>query len=312
MNYIVITILIIAALVMVFRFLSYLNAHKAFARLNHLFGSKQPIYKELGIYEEALPHIFTGTKKPHGTLIITGYGSTPFEFASILPTFKHHNMYYYIPRTVGWGRPFFQPATTWKDWVLTHVEAYLLMKEMFENVSIISHSTGCNIACMIASHFPVQHLILSGPNLIVNPKDEKYKKMVLAPVIKQILPFIYPIFNKPKRSGSLFTTDTLYEHFQKNGFFVESLPVTSLQEVWELQEKGINGILNITSLTLLCGENDNTVGNFTKQIDLLKKHVRPHVPFKTHVIKNAGHNIYEENPEIVGKIFMIIKSILNP
>ena len=132
------------------RYLTRRHAAQTFDRLNKVFQPKNPATKELGIYDQALPQFWTGSKKKHGVLLIHSYAYIPYSLKSILPKLQNIDMDYYVPLLSGWGRTHFIEGITWQDWLLDCVKAYDLMSSLYEKVSIIAHSSSSLMALYLA------------------------------------------------------------------------------------------------------------------------------------------------------------------
>jgi len=292
------------------RYLTRRHAAQTFDRLNKVFQPKNPATKELGIYDQALPQFWTGSKKKHGVLLIHSYAYIPYSLKSILPKLQNIDMDYYVPLLSGWGRTHFIEGITWQDWLLDCVKAYDLMSSLYEKVSIIAHSSSSLMALYLASHYKVEHLILSSPNLKFRLIDRQIQDLLNTPVLGQLIELLDPIYRKPVRKNRSRSSDTLYQKQIDDGYWLASATTSSLRALFDLQDRPLGKIMDCKDITILFGEQDATIDDKQKQINLIKNSAPEGVSVDTYMIPNSSHNIFLEAPEVVDQAFAIIKKVL--
>ena len=176
------------------------------------------------------------------------------------------------------------------DWIRDAISAYDLLAAFAENVSVVGHSTGGTLGVYVASHRPVHHLILSGPNLYNSASDKKFKRLGEIPVLSDLITWLLPVFTKPIRPGRITCSDTLEPEGALNACSYKSLPTKSLLAMWKLQDMVDISHASFKELTLIYGEQDLTVGNDSLVKELKKKQIT----FEQYSYANSGHNVMQD------------------
>ncbi|CAN0048341.1 unnamed protein product, partial [Phaeothamnion confervicola] len=96
-----------------------------------------------------------------GFLFLGGFGDTPALWKFLTPFIQDAGHLFVCPRTPGWGRSDFDEvmAVSWREWVLSGLEAVAVLKGLCDEVVIVGHSTGALVAAMVAEREPVSRLV---------------------------------------------------------------------------------------------------------------------------------------------------------
>jgi carboxylesterase len=270
--------------------------------------SKFSLIDDINAYEEAMPKSYFGEKKQkHAVLLLHGYSASPQEFDFLAESLRNANIPFYAPLMTGFGLNRFNllenavPA----DWLRDGVQGYELLSNVAEEVSILGHSTGSNVAVYLASHYKVKYLILSGANLFIGPDDAKYKKILQNPLLAPVVKHLIPMFEKPTRTGRITNTDTLDPVAAERCFHYSSLPIESLEAVWRMQDIIDLRKAEFEELFILYGERDITV-----DVDRLLYYLGKHsIQYTPEGFANSGHNIFEdyEKDDVVRSVVKILQ-----
>lgn len=134
----------------------------------------------------AWPIWLEGEDRKRAVLGLHGYGGYPGELA--LPATRLHEKGFsvFVPRLPGHGtsqKDF--DTTTAQDWLLSAQEACRQLLSSYDEVSIVGHSMGGLLACILASRFPVRSTVLLAPALVLRQRITK--------LIPLLSPFIHHI-----------------------------------------------------------------------------------------------------------------------
>jgi len=323
-KFINLSILSILSLFSVTTLFKYYCNYITFNRLDRLFPKKIKWEKDLHIYSVAMPifHIKT-SKKQKCILFISGYRDIPFIWNEILDYFKNDNQFdFFAPRTFGNGRSFFQDHDP-NDWTITYLESIYILQELYEEIDIISYSTGCVIALYLSQFnykCKINNIILCAPFLLKNENMLDYLlfNSIFSKILNPLLNFIMPYRLKFPENGYKYIRDTHYEilgendYYELAGFFKLD---TKLLKFKNTRPENINA----NNVTILYPKNDAVIGNIQTQKDIIedifKKSIDiiniPSNEYNPELINFCGHSMFKENPYIVYDIYKIIKNIIS-
>jgi carboxylesterase len=263
---------------------------------------------EEATYREAKARIFGGIKKPypHAVLLLHGYSSSPQEFDTLIPLLQAANIPYYAPTLTGYGLDDFrllyqiQPD----DWRRDAAAGYEFLSSFADEVSVVGHSTGANLALYVASKYPVRNLVLSAANLAPSDKDLRFKNLIDSPLFGSVIRMAMPVFRKPIRRKDPIRGDTLDPSTAGIGFSYRALPLQSLRALWQLQDETPVKNLRFRQLDYFYGMQDLTVNN---QASIEKLKSAGYV-FGIHPYKHSAHNILEDYEK--AEVTSVISSLL--
>lgn len=306
-----------------FLFKYYCN-YITFNRLDKLFPKKLKWEKDLQIYSIAMPifHINT-SKKQKCILFISGYRDIPFIWNEIIYYFKNDNKIdFFAPRTFGNGRSFFQDHEP-NDWTITYLEAIYILQELYEEIDIISYSTGCVIALYLSQFTykcKINNIILCAPFLLKNENILDYLlfNSIFSKILNPLLNFLMPYRLKFPEKGYKYIRDTHYEilgktdYYELAGFFKLDTKLIKFKNTRPTN-------INANNITILHPNNDVVIGNIQKQKhiieDIFKKNINiiniPSNEYNMELINFCGHSMFKENPYIIYDIYKIIKNIIS-
>ena len=282
-------------------------------RNKHLMQSKiaqfTPLPGEAAFLESKARH-FGGKKKPfqHAVLLLHGFSSSPMEFNNLIPRLEAANISYYAPLLSGYGiddfRLLYQVRA--EDWRRDAASAYELLSSFADEISVIGHSTGANLALYVASKYPVKRLILSAANLEPSIQDEKMKEIVNSTFLGALFRMAMPVVKKPVRRKNPSRGDTLDPATAGKGFGYSAIPLQSVRALWRLQdETPVYGLKYIT-MHYLYGLLDLSVNNHAS-IQILRDNENV---FTVDAYSNSAHNILDdfEKEAVINRICEILTS----
>ena len=256
---------------------------------------------DAGLYEESSPYYFdTRLKQKHGVLLIHGFSASTYEFRYLMQLLKTDNIPFYTPMLSGFGIDNTKSLRhiSSKDWLRDAMNAYTLLQNTCDEVSIVAHSMGCNLAIYLSQIYPVKKLILSAPYIIEKSSHKFLKKILLTPVLSQIMCFLNSSVKKNNKED--------LEKIRKSGRFVYTkVPIQSVKALWSLIGKINLKVLHYKELHILCGKNDGTI-----EIEsVLEKFRQNDHIYKFYSFEHSGHNILEdiEQTEVNATILKILQ-----
>jgi pimeloyl-ACP methyl ester carboxylesterase len=137
--------------------------------------------EELGCFKDTQPIFHTGeTRVEHAVLLIHGFSASVNEFKLLSKKLKENKIPFYAPMLTGFGLDEYHLLKNIraKDWLRDVVNAYDLLDNFAENVSVVGHSMGGLLALYLASSKRINKLILTAPYL-VHKKSHSLMKYLL-------------------------------------------------------------------------------------------------------------------------------------
>jgi len=249
---------------------------------------KKFLYDEItGQFEVAKPAGFFSKEKKHGVLLLHGFSASPQEFRFIIPLLKENNITFYAPRLTGFGLNDVSTLETVSpiQWVRDSVNAFDLLSQHVEEVSVIGHSMGGLLTVLLSQQRNVKKMVLSAPYLVENGNHSLRKKILQIPGALCFLSLFLPVV---KKSSVEQDSDRLVYH---------AVPINSIKALWDL-----HGLLNFTKIKneifLLSGNLDNTTNMKLNEEILSEKKIS----FRKYEFEKSGHNILEDvEKEVVAK-----------
>lgn len=256
-------------------------------------NSQFTLVSNLNTFKESQPRAYCGyVKSKHAVLLLHGYSASPDEFQCLFEELKAAGIPYYAPLCTGFGMNDFHLLYNIKpsDWVRDAINGYDFLTAIADDISVVGHSNGGALATYVAQNRPVKHLVLIGPNLMVQPEDELYKKLLGLPLISHFIECIVPLFKKPVRSGRITNVDTRDPDAALRTFHYPFLPLHSLKVLWSVQDMIDITKANFKTLTLMFGEDDHSV-DIHSLVRLLD---REKIAYNKFSFRNSGHNVLED------------------
>jgi len=244
-------------------------------------------------YEVAKPvGSFIGERK-HGVLLLHGFSASPQEFRFIIPLLKENNIPFYAPRLTGFGIANVVTLQSVKaiQWLRDSLDAYDLLNQQVDEVSIVGHSMGGLLAVIVSQQRSVKKLVLSAPYLVENENHSFKKKLLKTPGVLCIMSLFLPVV---KKSSIEQNSDRFVYH---------AVPIQSIKALWDL-----HGLLNYERIKkeifLLAGSLDNTTNMSLNKKILSQKNIA----FTKYEFEKSGHNILEdiEREEVAKKVIEIL------
>jgi len=235
---------------------------------------------------------FSGNKK-QGVLLLHGFSASPQEFRFLIPLLKEKNISFYAPRLTGFGVP---DLTALKNiqsvqWLRDALDAYDLLREHVEEVSVVGHSMGGLLAVLLSQQRDVKKLLLSAPYLVENENHSLKKKILKIPLVLSVMRLFLPVVKK----------STFEEHSDR--FVYHAVPINSIKALWDL-----HSFLNFKKVKnhiyLFSGKLDNTSSMELNEKILSGKNIS----FQKYEFEKSGHNILEgiEREAVANKIIEIL------
>jgi carboxylesterase len=280
-----------------------------FAKRKH-FNSLEnfQLLSQINAYKESLPLFSMGGKKhSHAVLLLHGYSASPQEFYLLTEYLKKHKIPYFAPMIFGFGLTELHHLKNAQkeDWIRDAIFAYDILSELADEISVVGHSNGGVLAIVLAKLRKINNLILSSPNIFSRDSELKYKRFLKFPFISELITFAYPFFMKPLRNGRKYRTDTLDDEQAKKCFNYQVLPVSSLKQMWDLQDCVNIDVADYKKITLLLGRYDQTI-DISKVEEFFEE---KNLKFRKIVFENSAHNLLEDFER--DKVSEVIVSVLN-
>jgi esterase/lipase len=264
-------------------------------KLNHRYLSRFKEVPHLGAYQESRPKMFNiEGRKGHAVLLLHGFTASPQDYITLCPYLEQAGLSYYAPNIEGFGNNTTKILRNvrYKDWFRSALDAYDLLAQQYEKVSIVGHSLGSIMALYVAEQRVVEHLVLSSPGTYAVKQDLKYKWILQMPVLNTVFAWMLPYVSKSVRAGRDTTSDILDDSVARNAFQYLAIPMNSIKQVFDAQDvvmKDIDG-LSYKKLSIVYGKYDLTtdVERFIKMM-----HVRG-FEFEATAFLKTAHNTLED------------------
>lgn len=261
--------------------------------INHILFKKFQ-YDDLSCeFEVAKPVGYFDGEKKHGILLLHGFSASPQEFRYIIPLLKENNIPFYAPRLTGFGIANVVTLQSVKavQWLRDSLDAYDLLSQQVEEVSIIGHSMGGLLASLVSQQRDVKKLVLSAPYLIENDNHSFKKKLLKTPGVLCVMSLFFPVVKK----------STIEQNSDR--FVYHAVPIQSIKALWDLHEM-LNYEKIKQDIFLLSGSLDNTTNMRLNKKILSEKNIS----FHKFEFEKSGHNILEdvEKEDVAKKIIEIL------
>jgi hypothetical protein len=315
-----------------------------FDTINKNYKKKYQWENDLDIYAVSMPRFYiSNPKKPRCLLLIGGYKDIPYVWNEIEKLFILDGLDFYAPRTFGNGRSFFQ-VTSWKDWVITYLEAIYLLQELYESIDIISFSTGSVIALYITQYkykCKINNVFLCAPFLLYKPFPSIklfFSKNILSHLLNRLCAWTIR-FHPKSKSKFVGYRDTYNEYNSINDYceiFGDIEMETTLFDFINFRPT----VINASNVVIFYPNDDDVIGDINEQhkiisnvfknkIDLISipsyiSNLDNDIQSET-ILKNTknnfnnnylpnkcGHVIFKEHPEIIQDIYNNFKKYIQP
>lgn len=297
---------------------------------NHIdknYKQKEVWEKELEIYSISMPKFYTNSpKKKKCILFIGGYKDIPFVWNEIQKYFIKDQIDFFAPRTFGNGRSFYQ-IVSWKDWIITYLEAIHILENQYETIDIIGFSTGSVIAVYLSQfnyNCKIDNLFLCSPFLLYKEHfsiDLFFSNNIFSKIINIFFSWFLRFHIKTKNEFVGYR-DTFNEYYSKNDYceiFGDLIMETQLFNFVRYQFKPKH--IQSNNIVILIPNHDNIIGDTDKQFEIIKnlsinKQIELiTIPSKqleqqTEKPMKCGHVMFKEKPQIIKDIYDNIKKFI--
>lgn len=255
-----------------------------------IFSSFSEI-EELGCFTDTQPLFKVADKRvEHAVLLIHGFSASVNEFKLLSEKLKENKIPFYAPMLTGFGLDEYHLLKNIKpkDWLRDVVNAYDLLHNFADKVSVVGHSMGGLLALYIASSKKVNKLILTAPYLIHKRSHSLMKYLLRWNLFKEFMLTLNPVINKFSRNhyNKLYKSDEIQLH----RFAIPTFPLTSVTALWDIQELLNYEKLKTEKPLILFGKKDTTILS-SNVYRLLKYHS---VEYTSIEFANSGHNLLED------------------
>ncbi len=264
-----------------------IGATRAFlARFDHV--------PALGAYREGLPRTaIPGPKRPHAVLLLHGYSASPAAFARLTPLLDARGVAYHAPALTGFGLDDFRllAAVRGEDWRRDVYNAYDLLAQVADEVSVVALSFSTLIAAELARDRPVKHLVLVAPYFnLQGETDRRMRAAFRSPWKRAAALALTPWVAKPVRPGRATPVDLCDPAAAARFFQYPTLPLASLMAVWDYPREPDLRALRCETLDVLWGEQEQTsdVPAFLADLDAAG------VRFRFQAFPRSGHNLLDD------------------
>jgi hypothetical protein len=308
--------------------ISYLkkkHIKNTFDRLDKIFIRRKKWERELDIYSVSMPKYYINEKKKEKCiLLIGGFRDIPYVWNEIEKYLKEEKLDYYAPRTFGKGRSFIQ-ETSYKEWIITYVEAIHLLENQYKEINIIAFSAGSLIGlylCQYTWKCKINNLVLCAPFIYksLSFTDKLCNSYWWSPIIYNIISMLVPYRESIAKKGYLTCRNTHNSYYALYDYYEPILILQQGREVLKLLEhihKNIfdkNTRLEINKLVTIYPNDDKVIGCPKIQLSLLEKIFSKELTKVYNVpndnIKKCGHVIFKEDYELINELWNILNKYL--
>lgn len=249
----------------------------------------------LGSYAEAAPRAYFGARKhPHAVLLLHGFTASAGSFKHLTPALERLGLPYYAPNLTGHGLAdgALLEAARAEDWLRDAWQAYDLLAAVAEEVSIVGFSYGTLLACELAMHRPVRHLVLVAPYMVLKSAPQRKLRTALArPGRAWLAGRLKPYLGKPRRTGAGTASDLRDPGAAAGLFSYPVMPLSALVAMWRTPHAPAFERLRCDRLDLLYGEHDQT----SDTPALIAQLQARGIPHGAHGFAGSGHNLLEDH-----------------
>ncbi len=263
---------------------------------------------DLGIFEEARPRIFGGTRRPGpAVLLLHGFSASPGQFEALMPALERAGIAYYAPLLTGFGTDDYRLLKVVRpaDWLRDAAAAYEVLAALYERVSVVGHSMGGVLAAWLAAEKPVQHLILTDPYLVPPPQDKRWSRRFRDPIQGPVLRWWAPMYAKEATPDRPWATDIADPVMAERAFHQPAMPTNAGVALWDLVDLVDISRARFESLTVIYGVNDDSA-DIPAFIDILNRNSIPHTAL---AFERSGHNVLQDfdRDEAARKIVSVLE-----
>jgi esterase/lipase len=268
-----------------------------------------------------MPKFYINSKKKKKCiLLIGGYKDIPYIWNEIEKCFINDKIDYYAPRTAGNGRSFFQ-VISYKDWIITYLEAIYILQEQYETIDIISFSAGTIIALYLSQFeykCKIENLFLCAPFLLHNDSfsiNLLFSNNIFSKFLNTL--YLYTFRFHPKSKEKMFSgyRSTYNDFYSINDYCELFGDIKSENYLFDLYKLRPEKIL-VDNIIILYSKEDHIIGNIDKQYNIINNiynksiHIIK-IPSNTNTNKTlnlkCGHVMFKEYSEIIYDIYENIK-----
>lgn len=275
-----------------------------------------------------MPIFFSSSlKKKRCLLLIGGYKDIPYVWNDIQKLFISDKIDFYAPRTFGNGRSFYQ-ISTWKDWVITYLEAIHILQEQYESIDIIGFSTGSVIALYISQFqykCKINNIFLCAPFILCKPYLSVkifFSSNIFSYFINRLYAWTLRFHPKSKSKFAGYR-DTHHSHYSVNDYceiFGDIETETTLFDFIKYRPS----VIYANNIVILYPNDDDIIGNineqqqiifniFKKPIDLISipSYLNDSNIDIKYLPQKSGHVMFKEYYPIVLDVYKNIKKYLD-
>lgn len=287
-----------------------------FDRLDKLFGTNKKWEKELQIYPISMPKYFIKEgKKDKCLLLISGFRDIPYVWDNFEKYLKQENIDYYAPRTYGKGRTYIQ-ETSYKDWIITYVEAMYILQNIYKEIDIIAFSAGSLIGIYLSQYkwdCKINNLVLAAPFIYkeLSFTDKLCNNYWWSPILYNIMNLLVPYKSSSIKQGYITSRNTKNAYYALYDFYEPLLILQQGREILKLLEHMHKNVFNekkqlqIKQLVTIYPDDDKIIGDPVKQLSLLGNIFSKELT-KVCFVEKCGHVIFKENPNVRDGIYKLI------
>ena len=249
----------------------------------------------------------SGEKREHIVLLFHGFTTSPMEWDFLGKHLKQQGIDFHAPLIYGFGQINMHMilSVSKEDWFRQIINLYDLFEPRYKKISVVGHSMGGLLACILAQHRNVHELIISAPSIFPQKSQKIYTYIIKHRITVNLFAWLIPIIPKPMRGKRKGPADTMDSESTYNHFQYLVAPVRLLIAMLRAQTEVKFNNIRCSRLSLFYGEYDITINN--KEIESFMEECN--IPFERYKFKKSAHNIFVDYDRI--DINKLVVDLLN-
>lgn len=257
-------------------------------------------------YDAAAPQYFFPEKKyAEAVLFIHGFSTCCQDFEFLFKELRGKQIPYQGVTLTGYGLTTFKflKIITINDWIREVITAYDSLSTHAQKIHVVGNSFGALLGALLAMHRPVDKFIAISPAFCLHRFARIAIKLLNTPVIKNILGFFIPYYNKKQLSNRPGLMDIMDPIMSRETFQFPVVPSNVLATFDQAYKMLDFRKLKILTFYLFIATKDQVI-DIKKTHKILQKYGIHYKEFQYH---NSAHVVTRDvEREQVAKDFLSV------